>query len=183
MPKVVTNRGVVEAIARDDLEGVKNALTFRQLKFCEEYALDFNATAAAMRAGYSPNGIEKAAVNLMRHEGVRYYITDLTRSKAAKISIVSPDYIVSRIVAIVNEEGAKNSDKLRGLELLARHLGMLTDKQEITGKDGGAIEIAQRNEEDARTFVNILRTLVSKSSTTNQPAVFEIVDEEPSNDI
>jgi hypothetical protein len=48
---------------------------------------------------------------------------------------------------------------LRGLELLARHKGMLTDKQEITGKDGGPIEIERRAQEEATSLVEQLKSL------------------------
>lgn len=179
MSRLVTTRSVRKAVDEGDLAAVRAVLTMRQLRFCDEYLIDMNATAAARRAGYSPNGIDKAAAALMRHEGVRYVIEEQTKSKEAKIMSVDPDYVLSRIVQIVNEEGARNGDKLRGLELLARHLGMLTDKQEITGKDGGSLVVEQRTQEDAKNFVDILRSLVKKSST--EPTIFHLTDDGDSN--
>jgi len=35
----------------------------------------------------------------------------------------------------------KMHDKIRALEILARHLGMLVERHEVTGEDGGPIKI------------------------------------------
>jgi hypothetical protein len=85
----------------------------------------------------------------------------LTKSKEARISTVDPDYIVTRILDIVNKDNAKDGDKLRGLELLARHLGMLRDKTEISGPDGGAIEM-QRVKEESLAVINALKSMSRK---------------------
>jgi hypothetical protein len=110
------------------------------------------------------------------------YIDLLTKSTEAKSMAVSPDWVLQKVVTTINTGEEKNnlSAVLRGLELLARHFGMLTDKQEITGKDGGAIEIEQRSEEDAKNFVDILKTLVKKNekSSDSEVKVFEIREQE-----
>lgn len=159
-----TPQRVLDAIEKDDIEGLRRNLTPRQVKFCDEYVLDFNATNAARRAGYSPNGIQKQSSQLLHHKGCRYLIDHLTKSKEAKITSVDPDYIVTRILDIVNKDGAKDGDKLRGLELLARHLGMLRDKTEISGPDGGAIETLQRVKEESSAVVNALRSMSRKAT-------------------
>lgn len=73
---------------------------------------------------------------------------------------ISPDLLVQKTMEIINKEGAKDSDKLRGVEMLMRHLGMFVDKTEITGKDGGAIEVEQRRiEEEAHNFTVMMKQL------------------------
>ena len=42
-------------------------LTQKQAAFVQEYLVDLNATAAAKRAGYSPNGAEVAGHRLLRN--------------------------------------------------------------------------------------------------------------------
>lgn len=152
------SKKVAEAVSSDDIEALKVLLTVRQRRFAEEYSLDFNATAAAIRAGYATKYADRQAHLLMRHKGVLAYIDHLTRSKEAKIVSVNPDYVIQQVTEIIGKEGAKDSDRLRGLELLARHLGMFIERQEITGKDGGPIEM-QKIEEEAHGFIGALEAL------------------------
>jgi phage terminase small subunit len=168
---------VKKAVAKGDAKKVRLALTPRQRAFCDEYVVDFNATAAAMRAGYAPKYADRQAHLLMRNEGVAFLIDDLSRSKEAKIMMVDPDYVLQRITEIINKEGARDGDKLRGLEILARHLGMLTDKHEITGKDGEAIRIEQqRISEESQTFVNLVKRLTDRANNAKQKKTIELLD-------
>lgn len=140
-----------------DIEPLRHALSPRQRAFCEEYVVDFNATAAYIRAGYSKNFADRAASNLLKNAGVAAYIDYLTGSKESKIVSVDPDYVLNQVTAIISKEGAKDSDKLRGLELLARHLGMLTDKTESKV----TIDTVERQkvEEEANDFTNAMKAL------------------------
>jgi phage FluMu protein gp41 len=131
---------VQRAIAGEDIRELYNSLTVRQRAFAEEYVVDFNKSAAALRAGYSKSYVDRQGYLLFKHPGIAAYIRHLMSSKEAKITSIDPDYVIARITQIVGKEDAKDSDKLRGLELLARHLGMFIERQEITGKDGGPIE-------------------------------------------
>ena len=131
--------GIKKALDNKDIEGVISKLTLRMRHFAEEYIIDFKGGAAAVRAGYSPRNADQQAYTLMNHAGILAYIEHLSKSKANKIMSVSPDYVLSEVTRIISAIGTKDGDKLRGLELLARHLGMFVDRTEITGKDGGPI--------------------------------------------
>lgn len=140
------------------MEELKAALSPRMRAFCEEYMVDFAGGPACIRAGYSVKWPDQQAHQLMRNPGVRAYIDHLTRSKEAKITAINPDYVIQRVTQIINAEGAKHGDMLRGLELLARHLGMFVDRTEITGKDGGAIKHEQVAE-DTNNFADMIQAL------------------------
>ena len=165
------SKAVSRALEKMDLEALRLALTPRQRRFAEEYVIDFNGTAAASRAGYRGDYINRQAHQLLHHKGVTFLIDHLTRSKEAKIMSIDPDYVLQRVTDIINKEGAKDGDKLRGLELLARHLGMFVDRTEITGKDGEAIRIQeQRIAEESESFMNLvtrLRDRAEKAKTLN----------------
>lgn len=149
---------VRKALASDDVEALRIALSHRQRRFAEEYIFDFNGSAAALRAGYSTNYPDRQAHLLLKHKGVIRYIESLSESKTAKIVSVNPDYVLQRVTEIISKEGARDGDRLRGLELLARHLGMFIDRTELTGKDGGAIEIEQRKvDEEAQKFTDLIK--------------------------
>jgi phage terminase small subunit len=159
-PSRPARKSVQDAVARGDITTVVRKLTARQRRFCEEYSIDFNGGAAAVRAGYSSKTATAQATNLMQNVGVLAYIDDLTRSKEAKIVSVDPDYIIRQVTEIIGKPFAKDSDRLRGLELLARHLGMFIERTELTGRDGGPLEINQKRvEEDAQNFTNLLNQL------------------------
>lgn len=152
-----------EAVAAGDEKAVYDTLTVRQRRFVEEYVLDFNGTAAAIRAGYSTKHPDKQATAILKNEGIAFLIDCKTRSIASKIVSVDPDYIIQQVVQIISGPEAKNADRLRGLELLARHLGMFIDRTELTGKDGGPLEMRQKIEEDAQTFTNLLKQLQERA--------------------
>lgn len=163
-PKRPESAAVIAALEADDMEALKSALSVLQVRFAEEYAIDFNGAAAVVRAGYSPKNADKQAYTLRKHKGIARYIDHLTMSKEAKIMSISPDYIIQQVTAIIGGHDTKNADKLRGLEMLAKHLGMFIERQEITGKDGGPLEIEQRKqiEENARDFNTFLKGLTNR---------------------
>lgn len=148
-PERPPSKAVLAAMAANDIEALKQALTVRQRRFCEEYVYDFSGKNAAIRAGYSPKNATQQATVILMNTGVRYYIDYLSASKEAKITAVDPNYVIQKVTEIVMKHDAKDGDKLRGLELLARHLGMFIDRTEITGKDGEAIKYEEiQNEAD-----------------------------------
>lgn len=150
---------VRRALEKEDMGALERSLTPRQLAFAREYVVDFNGSAAAVRAGYSPTYADRQAHILLKHEGVRTYIDWLTQSKASKITSVDPDYLIQKVHEIIVKEDAKDGDKLRALELLMKHKGMFIERQEISGPDGKAIEMQQRTEEDASAVVTALRRM------------------------
>lgn len=151
-------RAVIRALKTGNMNALKLALSVRMRRFAEEYIIDFNGAAAAVRAGYAVPYADRQAHTLLKHEGVSAYIDHLTRSKENKIVSVNPDYVIGRVMEIIGKDNAKDGDRLRGLELLARHLGMFVDKTEISGPGGGPIE-TQKIEEEAQSFTNLLKTL------------------------
>lgn len=44
-------------------------------------------------------------------------------------------------VTVYDKVSFKTHDKIRALEILARHLGMLVERHEVTGEDGGPVKI------------------------------------------
>lgn len=148
---------VMKAVEAGDMEALGLALSPRMRAFCTEYVVDFNGSAAYIRAGYAVKWADRGASQLLRNAGVRAYIDHLTRSKEAKITAITPDYVIGKVTAIISS-AEKDSDKLRGLELLARHLGMFIERTEITGKDGGPIEQKQVAE-DVSDFTNMINGL------------------------
>lgn len=161
-PKRPESPGVKKALESMDMEALKKALTVRQRRFCEEYIVDFNGAAAAVRAGYSTRQPDKHAHLLIKNQGIATYIDYLTASAASKVMSVDPDWVIQGITKIILKENGRDGDKLRGFELIAKILGMLKDKTEISGPDGGAIEMKQRVEEESAAAIAMLKAMTKK---------------------
>lgn len=63
------------------------ALSAKRQAFCEEYVVDYNATAAAIRAGYSPKSADAEAGRLMKIERVKAEIDRLKAEKSARTGV------------------------------------------------------------------------------------------------
>lgn len=166
---------VLKALAADDMDALRDALSYRQRRFCEEYIVDYNGAAAVIRAGYAPKWCDRQAYALMMNKGVVRYIDHLTQTAASKIRAIDPDYVIQGIVAVVQKEMARDGDKLRGFELLAKILGMLKDKTEISGPDGGAIEIEQRVKEEAQHFKTLMDRLRERQKLSESDKKKEVI--------
>lgn len=134
----------------------------RQQRFVDEYLVDLNATRAAVRAGYAQGSADVHATRLLAHASVRAAI-DAAIAKRSERTEITQDYVLktiretiercSQARAVLTKKGEhvfvetpsgqmqpaytfEPFAVLKGAELLAKHLGMLVDKKELTGKDG-----------------------------------------------
>ena len=92
----------------------------KQERFCTEYLIDCNASAAARRAGYSavPGG------RLLENEEVRAQIGETLKTLHDE-RVADASEILCRLTALLRGEGgAKPSDALRAAELLGRRYGV-----------------------------------------------------------
>lgn len=157
-------RNMLNAIEKGDMNLLFMCLTPKMRAFCHEFLVDLKPKDAAIRAGYAPKYANRQAYLLKFHRGVQTYIGHLQMSKEAMINAVDPDYVISRVREIV-ESSQKDADKLRGLELLARHLGMFTEKHEISGPGGEAIKMQQETQQNAADFARSIAGLASRGGT------------------
>ena len=62
-------------------------LNARQERFCREYIIDFNATQAAIRAGYSAKTAAAQASRLLTNVNIQAFIKDLTDAGDDKLKL------------------------------------------------------------------------------------------------
>lgn len=121
-------------------------LTEMQKRFVQEFVKDFNATQAAIRAGYSPASAKFYASKLQNDPRIKKAISELTDATQtiaqAKLNI-NVERVLRELskVAFSDDTRIATKDKLKALELLGKHLGMFKEKHEISGQGGGPIEI------------------------------------------
>lgn len=142
-------------------------LTPKQMRFVDEYMVDFNATQAAIRAGYKAKTAHVIGAENLRKPKIAEEIARRQKD-LQKRTEVSQDRVVKELARIAFADASvvcvtdfnkltddqraaiqgvrptnfgweiKLCDKIKALELLGRHIGMFTDKLEVKG----AIDIA-----------------------------------------
>lgn len=79
------------------------ALNAKQQRFVDEYLIDLNATQAAIRAGYSPKGINKRITRMMANEGISEAIAKRMAEKESEL-IASQDEVLQTLTAVMRRE-------------------------------------------------------------------------------
>jgi len=151
------------AIATGDPQQIIDILTPKQRMFCEEFTKDLNASQAAIRAGYDTEFPNRIGNQLMSNPGIKIAVDALLLQKSNN-NDVTKDYVLRKIVAQVEKADTNNnpSAALRGLELLAKHLGMFIERKEISGPDGAAIAYEQKVKEDAADLESAIARLADR---------------------
>jgi phage terminase small subunit len=153
---------IQRALAAGNVQEVIDNLTVKQRRFVEEYLIDFNGAAAVLRAGYNCKYPNRLASQMLNHPGIKAAIDQVTLERASD-SVIKPDYVINKITRTIEKADAENNHSavLRGCELLARHLGMFIERQEISGPNGDAIKIKQV-QDAADAFTSAIAGLIER---------------------
>lgn len=109
------------------------ALTPKQQRFVEEYVLDLNATQAAIRAGYSANHADVQGPRILGYAGVKAAI-DAALAKRTERTGLTADWVLDQLRenARIAREAGDIAPANRALELLGKHIGMFTERKDVT---------------------------------------------------
>ena len=103
-------------------------LNAKQERFCQEYIVDLNAAQAAIRAGYSAKTARSIGQENLTKPDIARRISELQCSYQEKTEI-TVEKVIREIAkgafASLDVSEMKYADKLKCLELLSKHLGML----------------------------------------------------------
>jgi len=157
------------------------SLDKKQKRFCEQYILDFNATRAAIKAGYSKDSARSIGCQLLTKVNIKHEINELIEKRKEKL-IVNQEMIIAELAKLsfsdigqfLDENGRISLDDLKeidtsliqeisqkdtksgvdikiklfskekAIEMLAKHLGILIDKLQIS-PDQSFIELIQES--------------------------------------
>ena len=73
----------------------------KQLRFAEEYALDHNGAAAAVRAGYAPKAARQMASELLTKPNIRSLVAQ-HEAEAAESLAVSRERVIAELQAAID---------------------------------------------------------------------------------
>lgn len=124
----------------------------RQRRFVDEYLIDLNAEAAAVRAGYSPRYARGNAYKLVARSGIKEYIEKRMAEKESEL-IADQNEVLRYLTAVMRGESTSEEiivegigdgrskarklektpsekDRLKAAELIGKRYGLFTDKIE-----------------------------------------------------
>jgi len=111
-------------------------LTARQKKFALAYLKTLNSTQAAIEAGYAKNGNEGSCAVIgyenLRKLNIKQYI-DAELTKIAEYDKIDAKYVLKQLkIEAERIQYGSHSARVSALGILAKYLGMLVDKSELT---------------------------------------------------
>ena len=116
--------------------GRKNGLTPKQAAFVREYAIDLNATQAAVRAGYSKRTAGAIGRENLQKPAVAAAIEEHQRSKV-EIAEITPEFVLKGLAreATDTKRGTPSS-RTAALSWLGKFHSLFTEKRLIEGHLG-----------------------------------------------
>lgn len=131
------------------------ALTLKQQRFCAEYIVDLNGSAAARRSGYSAHTAGQTADKLLKKAEIQAEIIRLNeqRQKATGINAERTLLEIGRLAfgdpRSVMEWGPWGVRLKESKELTADEAAMVSEVSQTTSKDGGSIKLKVWSKPDA----------------------------------
>ena len=110
------------------------ALTTLQVNFVREYVIDRNGAAAARRAGYSEKTAARIAFRLLQMPKIKSLIAKRVEkidTEADAATVLDATAVLQRLSAEATSEDVPPSTRVRALEILARHHGLLIERSEV----------------------------------------------------
>lgn len=98
-------------------------LTPKQQLFVKEYIKDFNATQAAIRAGYKEKAAGQTGAENLKKPQIQKAIKEAQDAREAE-TIYDAKWIIAQIAQIAGNQEETARDRLKALELLGKYHGI-----------------------------------------------------------
>lgn len=123
---------------RSQRKGVTRAKALRLEAFAREYLVDHDAGRAAQAVGYAAG----SGHALAKHPTVRARLAQLAEQQAQRLDIRA-DAVLAELwrVAMLPDLELRGGDKLKALELLAKHFRLLEPEQGQVQVAAGAVQV------------------------------------------
>jgi len=118
------------------LSGTIATISEQEKLFCEEYIIDFNATAAAARAGVAGGhkAQSSAGWRMLRNPLIVSYIRDLLQQRSEHIA-VDQFWVIDQLLEVykrcldnVGTNSAATAGALKSLEMIGKNIGMFSER-------------------------------------------------------
>ena len=139
---------------------MRTTLTDKQQRFINEYPKDFNATQAAIRAGYSANSAGVIAHRLLKNPRVAREIEKRRGEIDEKTDVEVGEIVAALRGMAFGGKPATNSEQLKALDLLGRYKAMFTDR--LRTEDIKTPELSEADIQEARQVATELKLRIRR---------------------
>lgn len=164
------NRPQCSEIMNKTVENQTRPLTTKQRLFIEAYLENPNASQAALAAGYSP----KTAPFIGAENLKKPQIVEMLKSRVEK-AVMSANDVLTELSDIAKADWREFlqikrdkdgnlidasiilKDKIKALELVGKYHKLFTEKTELTGKDGGTIDVTVKTDLSALSTEELMQ--------------------------
>ena len=108
-------------------------LTPKQQAFVREYLVDLNASAAAVRAGYSKRTAGATGHENLKKPEIAAAIRQAQIERAQRTEL-SQDYVLDGLRGIAENPDEPAAPRVKAFELLGKHQGMFVERVDHTSK-------------------------------------------------
>lgn len=117
-------------------------LNEKQAKFVEAYLESMNGTQAVIKAGYNmkESAASAHASRLLKNVRIQEALREAREARQSKLT-VSAAWVLEQIAQIAQDEEIQPRDRLKALEMLAKHHGLL-EKREDPEANGVRVSFA-----------------------------------------
>jgi phage terminase small subunit len=168
------------------------SLNERQTRFAEEYAVDFNATQAAIRAGYSEKTAGASGWELLKKPEIQQRI-EFAKAEQSKRTAIDADWVLQRLVqnadramqleAVTDAQGNPTGEYTyqgsvanKALELIGRRVGFFPEdavKVQMAGQvnheHSGTVDASISFADDINRFVAAFVASASREKSGGVP--------------
>lgn len=124
---------------RTKSRGNAKSTQLRWEAFCREYMVDRDAARAAGAAGYAPTSQSGSA--MLRKPWVRERIRQLAKEQADRLELQADDVLKEIAKVAMKKVATKGSEKMKALELLAKHFRLLEPEGAQVAVSAGAVQV------------------------------------------
>lgn len=130
----------------------KKTLSPKGQEFCREYLACGVATTAYMKAygTEDTNVASQYASKMLKKPEVQDYLAEL-RAPLEQSALADRQRRIDKLWSIIDGVGTKDSDKLRGLDILARMAG---DYKVLPTDDGTSVDFSGMTEEELKALAD-----------------------------
>lgn len=109
----------------------KNSLNEKQQRFVEAYLDSMNGTQAVLAAGYNmKDGAAAAhASRMLKTAKIQNALREAREARQSKLSVTA-SWVLEQIAMIAQDQELSARDRLKALEMLAKHHGLLEKQQD-----------------------------------------------------
>jgi phage terminase small subunit len=150
-------------------KGKGSKISPKMARFVDEYMIDMNASAAVLRVPYKTTNPNRVGAELLRHPLVVDEIKRRTEKKRENMELKA-DYLINKLIAIIEDGEVKTADTLRAIELAGKSIALWKERQEITGADGEAIRVQeQKIEREVDDFKSRIASIAERGGASVVP--------------